>query len=202
MLRSADNSNDECYEQDMQRIQHGYKMLDDIENKLKCYLDSDVRDSDGDFENAGTKAGFVRPNMQELIGTGGESGQERDGSKGSWDSGYMRYGGQQSPDQVRIVKNPPIDGNKINDYSFRRPAFNSDKLTFDERPRDSNERKPASPISGLDDKMRTIEEKIQKYKQENEQFENKSQKHVDTKLDSLKTALNKPPAKPLQTRRR
>jgi hypothetical protein len=39
MLRSSVESSDPCFDQDMQRIQKSYKMLDDIEHKLKCYLD-------------------------------------------------------------------------------------------------------------------------------------------------------------------
>ena len=49
MQRQTDESNDPCFEQDMQRIQKGYRMLDDIENKLKCYLDKgDLSSADGE----------------------------------------------------------------------------------------------------------------------------------------------------------
>jgi hypothetical protein len=40
-MRSSENdSNDPCFEQDMERIQRGYRMLDNIEHKLKNYLDT------------------------------------------------------------------------------------------------------------------------------------------------------------------
>lgn len=121
------------------------------------------------------------------MATGSE--QEESGGLGRWNT---EYESPQSLDGVRIEQNVHVGSNKSNDYSFRKPAFNSDKLTFDERPRDSNERKPASPISGLDDKMKTIEEKIKKYKQENEHFEKGIQKPVEKLLETQKVSFEKP----------
>lgn len=71
------------------------------------------------------------------------------------------------------------------DYSFRKLPNIVDTVKPVERPSDSSEKRPASPISGLNDRMRAIEEKINKYKQENKAFE--------------KQAFRKPPGLPLQT---
>lgn len=114
--------------------------------------------------------------------------QEESGGLGKWNT---EYGSPQSLNAVRIEQNVHVGSNKSNDYSFRKPGFNTDKLTFDERPRDSIERKPASPISGLDEKMKTIEEKIKKYKQENKQFEKGNQKPVDKLLETQMPSLEK-----------
>jgi hypothetical protein len=137
--------------------------------------------------------------MESLSCVGTRTGQEETEGVGRWDT---KDGSPQSLDAVRIEQKAAIGSNKSNDYSFRKPAFNSDKLTFDERSRDSNERKPASPISGLDDKMKTIEEKIKKYKQENEHFEKGSQNHSATIYQSQKAPSDKPVIKSNQDKGR
>ena len=63
--------------------------------------------------------------------------------------------------------------NKAPNYSFKKSQTQPPFIEPNEKKEESADRKPVSPISGLNDKMKTIEDKIQKYKVENARFENK-----------------------------
>jgi hypothetical protein len=73
------------------------------------------------------------------------------------------------------------------DYSFRKLPNSLDKPRPTERISDSSEKRPASPISGLNDRMKAIEAKINKYKQENAQFDHGRMKPSEVYLKQTVT---------------
>lgn len=126
---------------------------------------------------------------------GTESVEQGSGAFGKSAEEYRSF---QAQDLVRIEEKPHKRATNGMDYSFRKPVQNIDKITFDERPRDSIERKPASPMTGLDDKMKSIEEKIKKYKEENKQFEKGTCNASDLlPIESQKSDIEKQAMKPV-----
>lgn len=94
---------------------------------------------------------------------------------------FVDYGGPPtiSTEQRAL---PSIDY-KSHEYSFRKTHTDHILISCDKKAENSEERKPVSPISGLNDKMRTIEEKIMRYKNENANFEKRSFP-LDNSLDA------------------
>lgn len=63
-------------------------------------------------------------------------------------------------------------------------------IGFEKRADNSAEKKPVSPISGLNEHMKNIEEKILRFKTENASFEKKGNSQVDSRDYKAQAALS------------
>lgn len=145
---------DAFFKQDVQRLQRGNQLLDDIERKLKGYL---------------TTASDLQPQFSLSPGE-----DRRPVNRGADTTAKDPFADFSSPfgasSEIRPRAVADHGQRAANIRHYRDDSLDtgvSKKADF------ADERKPESLINGLDDRIKTIEEKIQKFKAENESFEKK-----------------------------